>query len=274
MIIGGKNFDLAHNTYIMGILNVTPDSFSDGGRYDSLDRALFHAEEMVRQGADIIDVGGESTRPNHVKISVQEEIDRVAPVLEKLRGNFDVPLSLDSYKSAVIAANLTHIDLINDIWGLKYDSNMAKVIADSDLPCCLMHNRPAHDYTLFWDDFMLDMQQTLQLAKSAGIAQDKIILDGGVGFQKNTEENLMVMNRTEILRSLGCPVMLAVSRKSIIGSVLNKEVNDRLYGTLATTVLGVMKGASFMRVHDISENKDVIQMTKAILEEKIWTTFK
>lgn len=268
MIIGGKSFDTEHHTYIMGILNVTPDSFSDGGRYDTIDRALYHAEEMIRQGADIIDVGGESTRPNHVKISEQEEIDRVAPVLEKLRANFDAPLSLDSYKSAVIAANLSHIDFINDIWGLKYDSNMAKVIADSGLPCCLMHNRPAHDYAVFWEDFMMDMKESLRLAEDAGISREKIILDGGVGFQKNTEENLMVMNRTEVLRSLGYPVLLAASRKSVIGNVLHKDVNDRLYGTLATTVLGVMKGASFLRVHDVSEHKEVIQMTKAIIEEK------
>jgi len=274
MIIGGKQFDTQRGVYLMGILNVTPDSFSDGGRYDTLDRALFHAEEMVRQGVDIIDVGGESTRPNHVKISDQEEIDRVAPVLEALRKHVSIPLSLDSYKSAVIAANLHQIDLINDVWGLKFDPNMAKVIADSGLPCCLMHNRRAHDYTSFWDDLLQDMKETLQIAEEAGISKEKIILDGGVGFQKNTEENLTVINRTDLLKSLGCPVMVAVSRKSVIGNVLDREVQDRLLGTLATTAVGVMKGASFLRVHDVFENGEVIRMTKSILEESIWTRFK
>ncbi len=274
MIIGGKHFDTERGVYLMGILNVTPDSFSDGGRYDNLDRALFHAEEMIRQGVDIIDVGGESTRPNHVKISDQEEIDRVAPVLEALRKHVSIPLSLDSYKSSVIAANLHQIDLINDVWGLKMDPNMAKVIADSGLPCCLMHNRRAPDYTSFWDDLLLDLKETLHIAEEAGISKEKIILDGGVGFQKNTEENLTVINRTDQLRSLGCPVMVAVSRKSVIGNVLNREVQDRLLGTLATTAVGVMKGASFLRVHDVFENGEVIRMTKSILEESIWTRFK
>lgn len=274
MIIGNKKFDTERYVYIMGILNVTPDSFSDGGAYNRLDHALFRAEEMIRQGADLIDVGGESTRPNHVKVSHQEEIDRVAPILEKLRETFDTPLSLDSYKSEVIRANLPHIDLINDIWGLKYDTEMARVIAQSNLPCCLMHNRREHNYTVFWEDLLSDLKETLHLAQEAGITRENIILDGGVGFQKTPEENLQVIHKTDALCGLGCPVMLAVSRKSVIGHVLDRSVDQRLYGTLASTTVGVMQGASFIRVHDVAENWEVVQMTKAIMEEKRWIKSK
>lgn len=270
MIIGGKNFDTNNNVYIMGILNITPDSFSDGGKFNSLDKAIYRVENMIKQGADIIDVGGESTRPNHTKISIEEEIERVSPIIEKIKANFDIPVSLDSYKSSVIEANIHHIDLINDIWGLKYDDKMARLISDSKLPCCLMHNRFENNYNIFFEDFISDMKETLKIAEKAGIDKDKIILDAGVGFQKNHTQNLEVMNKTEALCDLGFPVMIATSRKSIMGYVLDKTVDNRLYGTLATTVIGVMKGASFVRVHDIEENSDVIKMTKSILEESKW----
>lgn len=270
MIIGSKNFDTYNNIYIMGILNVTPDSFSDGGKYNSIDKALFHTEKMIKQGADIIDIGGESTRPNHIKISINEEIDRVSPIIEKIKTNFDIPISLDSYKSEVIEANVHTIDLINDIWGLKYDENMAKVVANSQLPYCLMHNRKQNNYTNFFEDFLEDIKESLEIAKLAGIDKEKIIIDGGVGFQKNYEQNLTVMNRTDALCKLGYPVMIATSRKSIIGYILDKTTDNRLSGTLATTVIGIMKGASFIRVHDIEENYDVIKMTKSIMEEHRW----
>lgn len=271
MIIGGKTFDTENQVYIMGILNVTPDSFSDGGNYNCLDKALYHAEEMIKQGAAIIDVGGESTRPKHTQISDQEEIDRVAPVIEKIKENFDIPVSLDSYKSSVIEANLSHIDLINDIWGLKYDSKMAGLIAKSKLPCCLMHNRKERDYTCFFEDFMEDMKESLKIAEEAGIEKENIILDGGVGFQKSLEQNLTVINKTDDLCKLGFPVLIATSRKSFIGTILDRTVDERLYGTLATTVAGVMKGASFIRVHDVQENYDAAKMAKSILGEKRWT---
>ncbi len=271
MIIRNKNFDIKNGFYIMGILNVTPDSFSDGGKFDTLDKAMFQAEKMIAQGADIIDVGGESTRPGHIQISIQEEIDRVAPVLEKIRENFDVPVSLDSYKSEVISANIDKIDLVNDIWGLKYDDKMAGIIADSNLPCCLMHNRHDKDYGNFFDDFLADMQGSVDIALNAGILPENIILDGGVGFVKSHEQNLEVINKTDKLCELGYPVMIATSRKSVIGYVLDKTADERVYGTLATTVAGIMRGASFVRVHDIEENFDVIKMTKSIMEEKLWT---
>ncbi|MGD1817339.1 MAG: dihydropteroate synthase [Pleomorphochaeta sp.] len=272
MIIKDKNFDFKNNVYIMGILNYTPDSFSDGGRFNTIDKALFHTEKMIEAGLDIIDVGGESTRPNHTKISISEEIDRVSSIIDKIKTNFDIPISLDSYKSEVIKANVNNIDMINDIWGLKYDENMAKVVADSALPYCLMHNREKNDYQIFFDDFINDIKASLKIAKENGISDDKIILDGGVGFQKNYNQNLQVINRTDKLVELGYPVMIATSRKSVIGYVLDKDrTDDRLYGTLATTVVGILKGASMVRVHDIKENYEIIKMTKSIIEESKWT---
>jgi dihydropteroate synthase len=271
MIIGNKNFDTKNNCYIMGILNVTPDSFSDGGKYNSLDKALFRVEKMLKDGADIIDIGGESTRPNHTKISVAEEINRVSPIIEKIKENFAVPISLDSYKAAVIEANINQIDLINDIWGLKYDPKMAQLIAKSKLPCCLMHNRKDNNYSDFFVDFIEDLKETLALAKAAGIKKEQIILDAGVGFQKTYNQNLEVINKTEKIVELAHPVMIATSRKSVIGLTLNKPVDKRIYGTIATTVVGIIKGASFIRVHEINENYDAIKMTKSILKESLWT---
>lgn len=271
MIIKDRNFDFINNVYIMGILNVTPDSFSDGGKFNTIDKALFHTENMIKEGVDIIDVGGESTRPNHVKISINEEIDRVSSIIEKIRLNFDIPISLDSYKSEVVKANVSQIDMINDVWGLKYDSNMAKVVASSDLPYCLMHNRKKNDYNNFFEDFISDLKESLEIAKVNSIREDKIILDGGVGFMKNYNQNLQVINRTDKIVELGYPVMVATSKKSIIGYVLDKDkTEDRLFGTLATTVVAVLKGASLVRVHDVEENYEVIRMTKSIIEENKW----
>ena len=266
MRIGGKEFDLKKNTYIMGILNVTPDSFSDGGRYDGLDRAIEHAKQMIQEGVDIIDVGGESTRPGHVQITEEEEIARVVPVIKKLKEEFDIPVSIDTYKSAVAAAAIeAGADLVNDIWGLKYDEKMADVIAKHDVACCLMHNRNEAVYDSFLFDFMKDMKECVKIADKAGIARDKIILDPGVGFGKTYEMNLMTMDNLELFRKLGYPVLLGTSRKSMIGLTLDLPVDQRVEGTLATSVIGVMKGCAFVRVHDIKENKRVIQMTEAIL---------
>ena len=198
MRIGGKEFDLKKNTYIMGILNVTPDSFSDGGRYDGLDRAIEHAKQMIQEGVDIIDVGGESTRPGHVQITEEEEIARVVPVIRKLKEEFDIPVSIDTYKSAVAAAAIeAGADLVNDIWGLKYDSKMAGLIAKTGVACCLMHNRENTDYQNFLADFMDDMKECVKIAKDAGIADDRIILDPGVGFGKTYEMNLEIIDKLE-----------------------------------------------------------------------------
>lgn len=266
MIIGNKTFDTKQKCYIMGILNVTPDSFSDGGKWDSLDKALAHTEEMIRQGADIIDVGGESTRPGHVQITDQEEIDRVTPVIEAVRGRFDVPISVDTYKSKVAkAAIAAGADLVNDIWGLKYDPDMAKTIADAKVACCLMHNRKKAEYADFMKDFLTDLGESVKIAEDAGIAEDKIILDPGVGFGKTYEMNLEVIREISQMHQYGYPILLGTSNKSVIGNALDLPTGERLEGTLATTVIGVMNHCSFIRVHQIQENKRAIQMTEAIM---------
>ena len=266
MIIGGKNFDIDNETYVMGILNVTPDSFSDGGKYNGIDKVLEHARQMVEEGVDIIDVGGESTRPGHIQITDEEEIARVTPVIEKLKAEFDVPVSIDTYKSRVAEAAIqAGADLVNDIWGLKYDDKIAEVIAKHEVACCLMHNRDNMEYQNFLDDFMEDMKECVRLAKAAGIADDKIILDPGVGFGKTYEMNLEIIDKLEIMQKLGCPILLGTSRKSVIGLTLDLPVDEREEGTLVTTVYGVQKGSAFVRVHDVKKNKRAIQMTKALM---------
>lgn len=264
--IGNKMFQKKGHTYVMGILNVTPDSFSDGGKWNDKDRALRHVEEMLADGTDILDIGGESTRPGYTLLSDEEEIARVVPIIEAVKARFDVPISLDTYKSKVAQAGIAaDADLINDIWGLKYDDKMAAVIAESGLPCCLMHNRKAADYQDFMQDVAADLAETLQIAEKAGIADEKIILDPGVGFGKSYENNLEIINCLEELHMFGYPLLLGCSRKSVIGLTLDLPVAERIEGTLVTTVMGVIKGASFVRVHDIKENVRAIRMTEAIL---------
>lgn len=266
MQIGNRNFEIGQHTYVMGILNITPDSFSDGGRYNNPDAALFRVEDMIKEGADIIDVGGESTRPGYEQITVEEEIKRVVPIIEQIKKRFDIPVSLDTYKADVAKAGIeAGADLINDIWGLKADENMAKIIADADVSCCLMHNRKETVYGDYIQDVLSDLEESLILARNAGIANDKIILDPGIGFAKTYEQNLELLNKLEVLHSFGYPVLLGTSRKSVIGLTLNIPAEERVSGTLTTTVMAVMKGCSFVRVHDIKENVQAIKMAEAIL---------
>lgn len=268
MIIGNKEFDTDRHTYIMGILNVTPDSFSDGGRYQTMDAALSHAEKMIQEGADILDVGGESTRPGHVQITVEEEIARTLPVIERLKQEFDIPVSIDTYKSSVAeAALLSGADLVNDIWGLKYDPRMASLISRHGAACCLMHNRKEAVYQDFLSDFMDDMQECIRLARDASIPDDKIILDPGVGFGKTYEMNLTVIREIGRMQELGFPVLLAASRKSVIGLTLDLPAAQREEGTLAATVYGMLNGCSFVRVHDVEANRRAIRMIEAILRK-------
>ena len=268
MKIGNRMFDVDNDCYIMGILNVTPDSFSDGGKWTDIEKAKEHTADMIQEGAAIIDVGGESTRPGHVQISIQEEIDRVVPVIEMVKKNFDIPVSIDSYKGPVVEVALkAGADLVNDIWGLKYDRKVADLIAQYQVPCCLMHNREKAEYNNFLDDMFQDMRDSLAIAKEAGIDDSQIILDPGVGFGKVYEHNLTAILHLERLVELGYPVLLATSRKSVIGTALDLPTDQRVEGTLATTVMGVEKGASFIRVHDVKENLRAIRMTQAILRE-------
>lgn len=269
MRIGDREFDTKKHCYIMGILNVTPDSFSDGGKYTNMDRALFHAEEMIREGADILDIGGESTRPGHIRITVEEEAARVIPVVEAVKQRFDVPVSVDTYKSRVAEKALAAgADLINDIWGLKYDERMAEVIAKSGAACCLMHNRETAEYNDFVPDVLDDLRESVKLAKAAGIREDGICLDPGIGFGKTCAMNLEMMNYLSLMHELEYPILLGTSRKSMIGLTLDLPADQRVEGTLATTVIGVMSGCGFVRVHDVKENLRAIKMTEAILERK------
>ncbi len=268
MIIGKKQFDTDNHTYVMGILNVTPDSFSDGGKYNRMDLALKHAGEMIRDGADILDIGGESTRPGHRKISEDEEIERVVPIVERLHKEYDVPLSVDTYKSKVAEAAISAgADMINDIWGLKYDSEMAEIIARNNTVCCLMHNKDEAKYLNFIQDVLIEMQESVTIARNAGIEKNKIILDPGVGFGKTYEMNLQIIKELHRLNSLEYPVLLGTSRKSVIGLTLDLPAEQREEGTLVTTVIGILKGCAFVRVHDVKGNKRAIEMTEAILRE-------
>ena len=266
MKIGNRMLDTRHHTYVMGILNVTPDSFSDGGKYAGLDAALSRAEEMLREGVDVIDVGGESTRPGHTPISDAEEIGRVAPVIRAIKARLDVPVSVDTYKSAVAEAALqAGADLINDIWGFRHDGKVAELTARYGAACCLMHNRHEAVYQDLMEELVQDLAESVAIARRAGVADDRILLDPGIGFGKTYEMNLRCLHHLEALHALGFPVLLGASRKSVIGLTLDLPATERLEGTLATTVLAVMKGCAFVRVHDVLENKRAIAMTEAIL---------
>lgn len=266
MRIGNRDFDLEHHFYLMGILNVTPDSFSDGGKYDELDSALFQAERLIKEGADILDVGGESTRPGHTVISSEEEMARICPVLAGIKERFDIPLSLDTYKSDVAKAGIAAgADMINDIWGLKWDNSMADVIADAGIPCCIMHNRTTSDYISLIEDMLGDLRESIRIALDAGITKENIILDPGIGFAKELTMNLSVMKHLERFKALGYPLLLGTSRKSMIGLTLDLPVTEREEGTLATSIIGRMAGCSIFRVHDVKKNLRGLRMAEAIL---------
>lgn len=259
-------FDYGKKTYLMGILNVTPDSFSDGGSYTSLERALNHAKEMINEGADIIDIGGESTRPGHEAVDEDEELRRVIPVLKALKEKLNVKVSIDTYKAQVAEESLKlGADMINDIWGLRKDPKMANTIAKHDAYVCIMHNQDGTDYE---KDIMKSIEEffieSIKIAQQSGISNEKIILDPGIGFGKTFEQNIEVMSRLNELKKLGYPILLGTSRKSMIGNILNVEPKERVEGTIATTVLGINAGVDIVRVHDIKANLRAIKVTDAI----------
>jgi dihydropteroate synthase len=254
-------------TYIMGILNVTPDSFSDGGKYFPIEAALQHAAQMVKEGADIIDVGGEATRPGFaVPISEEEEIQRVIPVIQRLSQEVDRPISVDTYKAKTAElAVAAGAHMINDIWGLKKDPEMARTAAYCKVPVCIMHNKENTDYGNLMEDILSDLEQSIELGIKAGIKEENIILDPGIGFGKTWEQNLVVMRNLDRLKQFGYPVLLGASRKNFIGRTLGLEVNERMEGTMAVTAIGIMKGADIVRVHDVLQNTRVAAMTDRIL---------
>lgn len=275
---GQRQLDLS-TTQVMGILNITPDSFSDGGILCSsrglmLDKVLERASQMVADGASILDIGGESTRPGAISVSVQEELDRVLPVVEKLNAELDVVLSVDTSTPEVIRASAElGAGIINDVRALSRDGALSAA-SDTGLPVCLMHmqgspatmqNKPEYEDVLEEvTDFLL---QRIAECEAKGISRSRIILDPGIGFGKTVEHNLRLMNNVPHFRSLGMPVLMGTSRKSVIGAVLNREVYQRLAGSLATVAFSVVQGAEIIRVHDVAETVDVVRMTRAMLAE-------
>ena len=255
---GNKEIILGERTLVMGILNVTPDSFSDGGRYNNLDSAMKQAEKLISEGADIIDIGGESTRPGHTQITSEEEISRVVPIIEKISKNLDTIISIDTYKYDVAEEAIkAGANIINDIWGLQYDKGeMAELVKKYNLPLIAMHNQNDEMYN---KDIMLVLREffekTYKIADKYGIDRDKIILDPGLGFGKNVEQNIEVLSRLNELKDMGF-ILLGASKKRFIGKLLNDlPFDERVEGTVATTVIGIEKGVDIVRVHNVLENK-------------------
>lgn len=258
--------DFHRETFVMGILNVTPDSFSDGGQFNSIEKAIAQAKKMVADGAKIIDVGGESTRPGYTRISDEEEIARVVPVIEALVKEVPAIISIDTYKSNVARAAIhAGAHMINDIWGAKADPQMAQVAAELNVPIILMHNRDNDVYDDYFTDFLQDMKESIEIVQKAGVPAEHILLDPGIGFVKNLAQSIETMQRLDELVALGYPVLLATSRKRLIGAVLDLPVTERVEGTAATCAFGVQKGCHLMRVHDVKEIARTVKMMDALV---------
>lgn len=276
MPINYKNLkiDLSKKTLIMGILNVTPDSFSDGGNYFDINKAFLKAKEMIKDGADIIDIGGMSTRPGHEDVSVDEEISRVIPIIKKISSELDILISIDTYHWEVAKEAIKNgAHIVNDIWGLQKDNGeMAKIVGESGAILVAMHNQNNKTYT---DDIILSIRNffknTFEIAKKNNIKLNKIILDPGIGFGKNLDQNIEVLSRLEELNDLG-PLLLGTSRKGFIGSITNVKIpKDRVFGTIATSIIGIQKDVSIIRVHDVKEHKDALLITDKILKKYVYT---
>ncbi|MBJ6799289.1 dihydropteroate synthase [Geomonas propionica] len=258
---------------IMGILNVTPDSFSDGGRFFSVEAAVERAREMEREGADIIDIGGESTRPNAPAVTLQEELDRVLPVIEALKGRIAVPISIDTYKAGVArAACAAGAEIVNDVTGLMFDPEMAAAVAEADAGVVVMHTRGMPDTMqkdTGYDDLIADVTNYLagciELARNAGLPEERIAIDPGLGFGKSVQGNLELIKRLEAFLPLGRPILVGPSRKSFIGAITGKDGRERVYGTAAAVAMSIVHGATILRVHDVAAMRDVALMTRALI---------
>jgi dihydropteroate synthase len=263
---GPYQLDFSKKTMIMGILNITPDSFSDGGSYIDLDAAIRHAKEMVENGADIIDVGGESTRPGHEIISDEEEIARVVPIIKALVKEVHVPISIDTYKSEVAKQAIeAGAHIINDIWGAKADPKMAEVAATYQVPIILMHNRDNKDYKNLIDDMIVDLKESIEIVKAAGVKGENIIIDPGVGFAKTFEGNIETIRQLDRFSDLGYPILLGTSRKSFIGKIFDLPPKERDEATGATTCLGIQKGCDIVRVHNVRVNARLAKMMDVLV---------
>jgi len=269
---GRFSFELGKRTYIMGVLNRTPDSFSDGGKFMDEEAAFLHALQMAKDGANIIDIGGESTRPGLGSVCLEDELDRTIPIVERITKEIDIPVSIDTSKHEVaLRAIRAGASMVNDITGLKGDPKMAEAISGFDVTVCLMHIKGTpknmQDNPVYGDlmaEIKESLQESIDIAIFAGIDPEKIIVDPGIGFGKTAEHNLAIINRLLELKTLGKPICIGTSRKSFIGNVLRREVNDRIFGTAATCALAIMNGADIIRVHDVKEMADVALMVDAI----------
>ncbi|WP_448820372.1 dihydropteroate synthase [Cetobacterium sp.] len=263
----GKTFILNKETLIMGILNVTPDSFSDGGNFNTVDLAFEHAKTLIDQGAHIIDIGGQSTRPGHEEVDLQTEIDRVIPVIKKISKELDCIISIDTYRYEVAEAALkAGAHIINDVWGLQKDNGeMAQVAAKYNCVVIAMHNQNSNFYE---EDIILSIKKffkkTFKIAESNGMNTNKIIIDPGIGFGKGYSENIEVLNRLKEISSIA-PTLLGVSKKGFIGKDLTLSPNDRIEGTIAVNILGILNGAKIIRVHDVLEHKKALSIADKII---------
>ncbi|QGG48753.1 dihydropteroate synthase [Heliorestis convoluta] len=262
----GKTITLGNRTQIMGILNLTPDSFSDGGSYNDIEKALQKMEEMIAEGADIIDVGAESTRPGAVALTAEEEIERLKPFLPELVRHCPVPISIDTYKSKVARFALEQgVHILNDVWGLRHDREIASLAAYYGVPLILMHNQIETNYKDLMAEIIKALEEAIEWALQAQVPEEALVVDPGIGFGKTYEQNLEVMARLSEFRVLGKPILLGTSRKSLIGNTLHLPVTERLEGTLATSVYGIMSGADILRVHDIQAHVRAAKMTDALV---------
>ncbi len=266
---GSYQLPLGERTLVMGILNATPDSFSDEGCYLDPGFALEQAHKMAAAGADIIDLGAESTRPGHTPVAASVEKERLLPVLKRLVQEIKLPISVDTFKGEVAEAALAEgVSLLNDQWALGYDDQMAKVAAKAQIPIVLMHNQQGNQYRELMGDLIAYFQACCQKAEAAGIKPENLILDPGIGFGKDWKQNLEVLQRLEELEVLGLPILLGTSRKGFIGQVLDLPVNERVEGTLATVVAGIGKGADIVRVHDVQATVRAARMADALYRKK------
>ncbi len=270
---GGKPLRLGKKPRIMGIINVTPDSFSDGGVNYRLEDAVARAHEMVEDGVDIIDVGGESSRPGSDPVEAREEMVRVVPVISRLARELTIPISVDTTKSEVARAALdAGAGMINDISGLHWDLKLAEVAARYEVPVVIMHTRGKPKtmqqdlrYQSLFSEILRYLKEGIEVARAAEISSHQIVVDPGIGFGKSVEQNLMIMNHLYEFSALGKPILLGASRKSFVGKTLDVDVDQRLEGTLATTLFGALRGADIIRVHDVKENRRVLQMLEAMI---------
>ena len=261
-----KTYELTKRTHVMGILNTTPDSFSDGGKYTTIEQAVEQALTMEKLGADIIDIGGESTRPDHDPVSLKEELDRVIPIIKAVKDKINIPISIDTYKAETARQALeAGAEIINDIWGAKKDPEIVAVAAEYNAPIVLMHNRSNMDYTDLIDDMKKDLYESIDIALKHGVAKENIVLDPGIGFAKTVQDNIMVMNRLEDFESLGYPILLGTSRKSFIGEILDIPADQRDIGTGATTCLGITKGIHIIRVHNVKLHVELVKMMDTMM---------